>query len=185
MPCQVPAPASSCTHAIQMNNDSALTSCYTHLAWQVLYAAFWNGEDVPAGIENGIKEKISQLLEQGPARRGYQEFVQRVLLWRQYNITHHLTAAIAPEDWLHDENQAGFGQTQEWFAHIERIRQTRPEYKAALKQLPDALFETVKSGSVVKYHEWRSWFAEAEAHSTLALYLSVMNNISNNRGVAY
>jgi hypothetical protein len=151
-------------------------SYLTGLAWQIAYTALWNSKEFSVTEIVIAKEFIKEFIEQGSPLKSYSAFVQRVMLARQYIITHHGTYAPFPSRWFNADNKKGFAGTEKWFRSVEDARAKEPAFRQYIKAFPEAVLETIESNSAKDFHYWRSWFAERGAHSTLSLYLAVLGN---------
>lgn len=149
----------------------------TSLSWQIAYTALWNGEQFSATETERAQELIRDFIKQQPnPRKAYAELAQRVLLARQYILTHPGTWAPLPSQWFSPANQNGFSGTQRWYAALEETRAARPVYKQALKAFPEAILEVSGSGNARDFHYWRNYFAEQNAQATLNLFLATVAN---------
>jgi hypothetical protein len=148
----------------------------THIAWQISYTALWNGKEFSAVEIAAAKEFIKGFIQQGSPLKSYSAFVQRVMLARQYIITHHGTYVPFPSRWFNTGNKRGFAGTEKWYRCVEEARAKEPAFKQYIKALPEAVLEIIEGNSAKDFHYWRSWFAERGAHSTLSLYLAVLGN---------
>lgn len=150
----------------------------TNIAWQISYCALWNGKEFSAAEIAAAKAFIQSFIRQGNPLKTYSEYVQRVMLARQYIITHEGAYAPWPTRWLSSENKMGFAGTGRWFRTVEEARAKEPAFKQYIKALPEAVLETLQSNKAADFHYWRSWFAERNAQSTLNLFLSVLAGCS-------
>lgn len=148
----------------------------TAIAWQIGYTSLWNGQTFTANETAAAQQLIASFLRQGSPLKAYSEFVQRVLLARQYILTHPGAYAPHPSRWLSPENANGFAGTSRWFRNLEEARSREPYFKQYLKAFPEAVLETLQSGKAGDFHYWRSWFAERGAQATLNLFLAVLGN---------
>lgn len=147
------------------------------LAWQVCYTALWNGTDFSAIEKETAINFIRSFIQQGnsPAK-AYSEFTQRVLLARQYIITHPDTYAPVPSKWFTTSNKNGFAGTEKWFDTLQSVRFSIPEFRIYLKAFGEAIAEVTTTKSARDFHYWRTYFAERNCHSVLSLYLSTIAN---------
>jgi hypothetical protein len=150
----------------------------TSIAWQITYTSLWNGMEFSVAEKENAVMRISQLIEQGSPVKAYSEFVQRVLLARQYILSHPGTYAPLPSQWLSIENKNGYAGTLRWYLSVETTRAALPKYKQPLKAFSEAVLETVQSGNAKDFHYWRSYFSEQDAQQTLNLFLSTVANCS-------
>jgi hypothetical protein len=119
---------------------------------------------------------ITKFIQQGSPVKAYSELLQRVLLARQYILSHPGTYAPFPSQWFSTLNKNGFSGTLRWYQSVEESRKILPKHKQSLKAFPEAVLETIQSGSAKDFHYWRSYFAEQEAQATLNLFLSTISN---------
>jgi hypothetical protein len=148
----------------------------THVAWQISYSALWNGKEFSVAEMAAAKERIQSFIQNGSPLKTFSEYVQRVLLARQYIITHEGTYAPRPGHWLNPQNTKGFAGTQRWFTAVQEARAAEPAFKQYIKAFPEAVLEVLQSNKAADFHYWRSWFAERGAQATLNLFLSVLAN---------
>ena len=149
------------------------------LAWQIAYTALWNGEQFSAVEQERAQDLINNFIRQHTnPRKAYAEFAQRVLLARQYILTHPGTYAPIPSQWLSPDNKNGFSGTHRWYASLENMRLSLPLYKMGLRAFPEAVYETLISGSARDFHFWRSYFSGHGYQALMNLYLSVVANAS-------
>lgn len=148
----------------------------TQIAWHITYTALWNGADFSTAEIIKAKQFIKNFLQQENPERSYSELVQRVLLARNYILSHPGTFAPFPSQWFASENKNGFAGTLRWYQAVEISRQALPKYKQAIKAFPEAILETIQSGSAKDFHYWRSWFAEQNAQGLLNLFLATIAN---------
>jgi hypothetical protein len=146
------------------------------LAWQIAYTALWNGTEFSAKEISETKTFILQFIRNGSPLKTYSELVQRVLLARQYILTHPGTYAPCPGRWFSPENSRGFAGTQRWYQKLTETRTRMPKHQLHLKAFAEAVLETMQSNKAADFHYWRSWFAERGAQATLNLFLSVLAN---------
>ncbi len=166
----------SLSHTTEIQTDDKQLHLLTAIAWQISYSALWNGKEFSPAEISAAKEKIRLFISQGQPQKTYSEYVQRVMLARQYIITHERAYAPHPTRWLHTNNKNGFAGTERWFRSVEEARAKEPAFKQYIKALPEAVLETLQSDKAADFHYWRSWFAEHDAHATLNLFLSVLAN---------
>lgn len=146
------------------------------LAWQIAYTALWNGVELSAKEVNEAKTLIQEFICNGSSLKTYSEMVQRVLLARQYILSHPGTYAPCPSRWFSPENNRGFAGTQRWYQKLTETRSRMPQHQLHLEAFAEAVQETMESGKASDFHYWRSWFAERGAQATLNLFLSVLAN---------
>lgn len=152
------------------------------LAFQIAYTALWNTTDFSTTEVEQAKNLINQILEQDQnPSKAFNQFVQRVLLARQYIITHPGTYAPIPTVWLCSNNKNGFAGTQKWLEAVENLRTSIPSYKQSLKAFAEAVQETTNSKSPADFHYWRSYFIQQNAQGLLNLFLSTIANINNSK----
>jgi hypothetical protein len=150
------------------------------LAWQIAYTALWNTEEFSTTEKEHAVKSITTIIEaETNVLKSYSNFVQRVLLARQYINTHPGTYAPIPTKWFCASNKNGFAGTQRWLAEIENTRAALPKYKQSLKAFAEAIQETITSKSASDFHYWRSYFAEQNAQGLLNLFLSTIANLQN------
>lgn len=170
-------PVSSCLILIKGKEEYVQqVQQLTHTAWQIAYTALWNGMVFTPEEINTAKERIHTFIQSGSPLKRYSELTQRVLMARQYILTHEGSYAPLPSCWLNPENKKGFAGTATWFAALETARASQPDYKQYMKALPEAVLETIQSNKASDFHYWRSWFAERNAQAVLNLYLSIIAN---------
>jgi hypothetical protein len=149
----------------------------TVLSWQIAYTALWNGEQFSATEKERAQELIRDFIKQQPnPRKAYTELAQRVLLARQYILTHPGTYAPLPSQWFSPANKNGFSGTHRWYAALEETRIARPLYKQVIKAFPEAILEITQSANARDFHYWRNYFAEQNAQATLNLFLATIAN---------
>jgi hypothetical protein len=149
----------------------------TSIAWQIAYTALWNGEEFSASEKEKAQAFITAFIqEQQNPKKAYADFVQRVLLARQYINSHPGTYAPIPSLWLCPANKNGFAGTQRWYQAVETARAAVPKYKQPLKAFAEAVLETVQTQRAKDFHYWRSYFSEQEAQQCLNLFLSTIAN---------
>jgi hypothetical protein len=154
----------------------------TNLAWQIAYTALWNTKDFSTTEKALALNSIAQILQQQTSpKKAYNNFVQRVLLARQYIISHPGTYAPIPSVWLCSNNKNGFAGTQKWLAAVEKLRSSIPAYRQELKAFAEAINETATSGSAADFHYWRSYFIQQNSQGLLNLFLSTIANLNNNK----
>ena len=164
-----------------MSDYNAQATQLANIAWHVAYTALWNTQDFSfIEKENAINQITIILQTENNLVKAYSNFVQRVLLARQYINTHAGTYAPLPTKWLCTSNKNGFAGTQKWLEKIESTRISLPKYKQSLKAFAEAIQETTTSKFESDFHYWRSYFAEQNLQSSLNLFLSTIANISNN-----
>jgi hypothetical protein len=150
------------------------------LAWQIAYTALWNTEEFSTIEKEQAVKSIATIIEaETNVLKSYSNFVQRVLLARQYINAHPGTYAPIPTKWFCASNKNGFAGTQRWLAEIENTRASLPKYKQSLKAFAEAIQETTTSKSASDFHYWRSYFAEQNAQGLLNLFLSTIANVQN------
>ena len=149
----------------------------SRMAWQIAYTALWNAEEFSALEKEKALEFITGFIrEQRNPEKAYSVFVQRVLLARQYIITHPGSYAPIPTQWFSPANKNGFAGTQRWYESVELSRQSLPKYKQSIKAFAEAVLETVQSDDARDFHYWRNYFSEQDAQATLNLFLSTLAN---------
>jgi hypothetical protein len=148
-----------------------------NLAWQVAYTSVWNTQEFSTTEKEQAIKLITTIIEaETNLFKSYSNFVQRVLLARQYINSHPGTYAPIPTKWFCSSNKNGFAGTQRWLVEIENTRASIPKYKQSLKAFAEAIHETATSKSASDFHYWRSYFAEQNAQGLLNLFLSTMAN---------
>lgn len=147
-------------------------------AWYIVYTALWNTEQL------SIKEKeiainfITEFLQQSNNhRKAFNEFVQRVLMARQYIICHPGTYAPIPSRWFDPANARGFAGTAKWFHSLEEMRTSILNFKEPLQVFSEAVLQTIQACSAKEFHAWRGYFISKRSQGLLNLYLSVIANV--------
>lgn len=149
----------------------------TSLSWHIAFTALWNGEQFSSVEIERAQELIKEYIKQQPnPRKAYIELAQRVLLARQYILTHPGAFAPIPSQWFSPANKNGFAGTQRWLASLEETRKARPLYRQVLKAFPEAIWETAQSANAKDFHYWRSYFAQNNEQSLLNLFLATVAN---------
>lgn len=149
----------------------------TTLAWQIAYTALWNATEFSAKEKEVAIDFIREFIQQSNSPlKAYSEFVQRVLLARQYLIMHPEAYAPVPSKWFTTSNKNGFAGTEKWFDTLKSVRFSIPEFRIHLKAFGEAIAEVITTRSARDFHYWRTWFAERNYHSVLSLYLSTIAN---------
>jgi hypothetical protein len=148
----------------------------TSAAWQIAYTSLWNGTVFSPKEINTAKQRINAFIQSGSPLKAYSELVQRVLMARQYILSHEGSYAPLPSYWFCLENTKGFAGTANWYHALQTARASQPDYKQYLKVLPEAVLQTIQSNTAADFHYWRSWFAERNAQAVLNLFLSVVAN---------
>jgi hypothetical protein len=149
----------------------------TQCAWQIAYTALWNTQQFTAEEMSAAKTFIRCFLQQQQNCKGqYVLFVQRVLLARQYINSHPGTYIPIPSQWFSTNNKNGFRGTESWLAAVQKTRNAQPNYKQALKDFPEAVWQTIQTASPACFHNWRSYFIQQKANGLLNLYLSTIAN---------
>ena len=157
-------------YLLQVNN---LTGC----AWQIAYTALWNTQQFSPEEIAAAKQFISSFLQQGQSHKlQYAAFAQRVLLARQYINSHPGTYIPIPSQWFSTGNKMGFEGTKSWLIAVEQTRASMPLYKQAVKDFPEAVWQTLQSGKPACFHHWRSYFIQQKSNRLLNLYLSTVAN---------
>jgi hypothetical protein len=154
----------------------------TAISWQIIYTALWNTHNFSQQEIETAKDFITAFLEQGTNhKKNYAEIVQRALLAKQYINSHPGTYIPLPSQWFNMDNKNGFTGTLKWFNALQKTRQSLPVYKQPLKAFPEAILETVQSGTAKDFHYWRSYFAQSNAQNLLNLFLSTIANQANSQ----
>lgn len=150
------------------------------IAWHIAYTALWNTLDFSVHEKETAISFISNMLQQGSShKKEYSQFVQRVLLARQYISTHPGTYIPIPSQWFDTENKKGFAGTKQWFDTVQNTRASLPQYKITLKAFAEAVQETVETGKPADFHYWRSYFIQQNTQGLLNLFLSTIANYNN------
>ncbi len=172
--------AKSCLDRSLASEKPAAVTAQATLAFQIAYTALWNTQEFSATEITQATKLIDEILAQhdNPAK-AFNNFVQRVLLARQYINTHPGSYAPIPTEWLSTTNKNGFAGTQRWLDAVDNLRSSIPTYKQALKAFAEAVQETATSRKAVDFHYWRSYFIQQNAQGLLNLFLSTMANVSN------
>ena len=146
-------------------------------AWYIVYTALWNTEQLSAKEKEIALDAISGFLQQHNNHwKAYSEFVQRVLLARQYINCHPGTYAPIPSRWFDPLNAKGFAGTAKWFCSLEEMRESILDYKEPLKVFSEAILQTINDHTAGSFHEWRGYFIAMRAQGLLNLYLSIVAN---------
>ena len=174
--------AKSCLDGSSTSGKPVAVTAQATLAFQIAYTALWNTQEFSATETAQATKLIDELLaEHANSAKAYKNFVQRVLLARQYINTHPGSYAPIPTEWLSTTNKNGFAGTQRWLDAVDNLRSSIPTYKQALKAFAEGVQETTTSGSAVDFHYWRSYFIQQNAQGLLNLFLSTIANISNSK----
>ena len=123
---------------------------------------------------NAIREFLQQ---SNNHRKAFNEFVQRVLMARQYINCHPGTYAPIPSRWFDAANKKGFAGTAKWFAALENMRESILNFKEPLKVISEAVLQTIHACSPKEFHVWRGYFIGKKCQGLLNLYLSVIANV--------
>lgn len=152
----------------------------TNCAWQITYTALWNTLQFTPEEIIAAKQFISEFIQQQQShKQQYVDFVQRILLARQYINSHPGTYIPVPSQWFSKENKLGFEGTKNWLASVEQTRAAMPAYKQDIKDFPEAVLQTLQSGKPAVFHHWRSHFIGLQSNRLLNLYLSTLANSYN------
>lgn len=152
----------------------------TQCAWQIVYTALWNTQEFSAEEITAAKEFISNFLQQDQSHKlQYYNLVQRVLLARQYINSHPGTYIPVPTQWFSPQNKMGFQGTKSWLEAVEQTRASMPGYKQAIKDFPEAVWQTMQTCKPTVFHQWRSYFIQQKSNALLNLYLSTIANSYN------
>jgi hypothetical protein len=147
-------------------------------AWYIVYTALWNTEQLSAREKEIAVNAISEFLQQSNNhRKAFNEFVQRVLMARQYINCHPGTYAPIPSRWFDAANAKGFAGTAKWFHSLEEMRGSIVDFKEPLKVFSEAVLQTMCSNSPKCFHEWRGYFIAKRSQGLLNLYLSIIANV--------
>ena len=147
------------------------------IAWQIAYTSLWNSLEFSADEKGKALDFISDFLyKQTNHRKAYTDFVQRVLLARQYISSHPGTYAPIPSQWFNPANKNGFAGTLSWLKAVEATRASMPKFKEPLKAFSEAVLETIETASAKDFHYWRAYFIEHNCQGLLNLYLSTLAN---------
>lgn len=150
------------------------------VAWQIAYTALWNTLEFSQQEKEVAINFITGFLQQGDShKKACAQFVQRVLLARQYINTHPGTYIPVPSHWFNIENKKGFAGTKQWFDTVQNTRASLPQYKIPLKAFAEAVLETVETGKAADFHYWRSYFIQHNCQGLLNLFLSTIANYRN------
>lgn len=163
------------SYAQYLQQVNHLTQC----AWHMAYTALWNTQQFTPEEIATAKEFIKTFIQQQSPKAQYAAFVQRVLLARQYITSHPGTYIPVPSQWFSTDNKMGFEGTKKWLVSVEHTRASMPLYKQAVKDFPEALLQTIQSGSSTLFHHWRSYFIQQKNNGLLNLYLSTLANYYN------
>ncbi len=149
----------------------------TALAWQITYTALWNTTEFSAKEKEFAVNFIRDFIQKSNSpSKAYSEFVQRVLLARQYLIMHPEAYAPIPSKWFSTINKNGFKGTERWYTSLITVRYSVPEFRIHLKAFAEAIAEVTTTRSASDFHFWRTYFAERNYHSVLSLFLSTIAN---------
>lgn len=137
------------------------------------YIILWNGAFWANAEKHCVTNAVKRfLLNASNLQSGYIEFVQRLLLARQYMHTERGQILLAPNEWFEESNKKGFIRTALMFDELEHRRKDRPLYKIGFKGFADALLEFAEEPSSKNFHYWRSYFVERNSQQLLNLFLS-------------
>jgi len=161
-----------------INEYNAEIEQLTNTAWYIVYTALWNAEQLSFKEKQIAANAIREFLQQSNNhRKAFNEFVQRVLMARQYINCHPGTYAPIPSRWFDPSNKKGFVGTAKWFQSLEEMRESILDYKEPLKVFSAAIVETIDAFSPMLFHEWRNYFIAKRSQGLLNLYLSVIANV--------
>jgi hypothetical protein len=150
----------------------------TSIAWKIAYTSLWNGTDFSRTENQKTKTAIRQfLLGTDSIEKNYEEFVQRVLLARQYIINNPGKYLPVPSEWLNENNKLGFAGTQKWFQQMQQKREAIPAFRNEWRDFGWAIWQVNGKGADRYFHQWRSYYAEKN-QSMLNLYLATVANSS-------
>jgi hypothetical protein len=153
----------------------------TTAAWYIVYTALWNAEQLSLKEKQIATNAIRKFLQQSNNhRKAFNEFVQRVLMARQYINCHPGTYAPIPSRWFDPSNKKGFAGTAKWFQSLEEMRESILDFKQPLKLFSDAVYQTLHDYSARCFHGWRTYFISKRSQSLLNLYLSIIANMRMN-----
>lgn len=156
--------------------EEIIISRLTTTAWKIAYTALWNGTDFSRTEIQKAKIAIRQfLLETGSIEKNYEEFVQRVLLARQYINSNPGKYVPVPSEWLNENNKLGFHGTQKWFQKMQQKREAIPGYRSGWRDFGWAIWQVNGKGADRNFHQWRSYYAEKN-QPMLNLYLATVAN---------
>jgi hypothetical protein len=101
----------------------------TSAAWNIAYTALWNGIQFSPREKQKAKKSIREfLLQSTTVELTYEEFVQRVLLTKQYLQNNPDKYLPLPSEWLSKENKMGFAGTQRWFQKLKEKQSAMPQH---------------------------------------------------------
>lgn len=145
-------------------------------AWHITYTALWNGMLFSAKEKQKAKSFILTFLTNNDSIEFcFEEFVQRVLLTRQYLNQHPEKYLSVPSAWLDERNRNGFAGTGKWYRQMLEKRESLPLYRKEWIELGWAVFQVQGRTAVRNFHEWRSYFAE-KSQGMMNLFLSTVAN---------
>ena len=146
-------------------------------AWYIVYTALWNTEQLSFKEKQIATNAIRGFLQTGKNhRKAFNEFVQRVLMARQYINCHPGTYAPIPSRWFDTSNNKGFAGTAKWFRSLEDMRESILNFKEPLKVFSEAVLQTIHACSAKEFHAWRSYFIARRSQGLLNLHLSILAN---------
>jgi hypothetical protein len=146
-------------------------------AWYIVYTALWNAEQLSFKEKQIATNAIREFLQQSNNhRKAFNEFVQRVLMARQYINCHPGTYAPIPSRWFDASNKKGFAGTAKWFRSLEDMRGSILDFKEPLKVFSQAVLQTMNACSAKEFHAWRVYFIGKKCQGLLNLYLSILAN---------
>jgi hypothetical protein len=165
------------SHLVKL--EETIINRITNDAWSIAYTALWNGTSFSITEKQKAKQAIRDFLLQNQSLElNLEEFVQRVLLARQYINRNPGKYVPIPSEWLSKGNANGFTGTKRWFIKLEEKRKAIPNYKNHWQEFGWSVFQVYGHKSTEKFHEWRSYYAKHH-QSLLNLFLAT---IANNNG---
>src|SRR4030095_8935698 len=161
-----------------INEYNAEIEQLTNSAWYIVYTALWNTEQLSFKEKQIATNAIREFLHQSNNhRKAFNEFVQRVLMARQYINCHPGTYAPIPSRWFDTTNKKGFAGTAKWFADLENMRESILNFKEPLKVFSEAVLQTIHACSAKEFHAWRSYFIAKRSQGFVKLYSNVISYV--------
>ncbi|MFC4262335.1 hypothetical protein ACFOWM_05575 [Ferruginibacter yonginensis] len=152
----------------------------TNTAFFIAYTALWNAQYFSAAEIAKTKAAIQQIIsEQHNPIKQYNSLIQRILLTRQYWLSHPGHTIHSPSNFFNPQNKLGYHQSATWFQTVLQTREAMPLFKIHLKAFAEAAHEILTTQKPSDFHYWRSWFAEQNKHTLLNLLLSTIANAQN------
>ncbi len=154
--------------------------------WNFTRAILWGGQKFTSTEIEIAKDLIRLYYRQISPEKFYQQgqeffiqYLERVLLVRQYLDRHESRFIPHPCIWLDRDFSKGFAGTKSWYKRIQDARKVNPKYHQHIRQIAELYAEYILNPSPDVFHKAAKAFSYRDSNLLLLFCANLHDNSSD------